>query len=59
VESEITELAPIEVTTRHLQALDLIDDEDGAVEQAADEDAVGAQPTLLALPDGDAVGTGT
>jgi DNA recombination protein RmuC len=57
--SEIVELPPIEVTTRHLQALDLVDDEDAVGEQDAAEDAVGAQPTLLALPDTGAAGTGT
>jgi DNA recombination protein RmuC len=57
--AEIAELAPIEVTTRHLQALDMVDGEDGAGESAADEDGVAAQPTLLALPDGGAAGTGT
>jgi len=62
--AEIAELAPIEVTARHLQALDMTGDEDGEGgldAPAADDDAAGVQPTqptLLALPD-DAAGTGT
>ena len=54
--AEIAELGPIEVTARHLQALEMVGDDD-----VADDGAVAApeQPTLLALPDNGAAGTGT
>ena len=57
--AEIAELAPIEVSARHLQALEMVGDEDGADD--ADDGAAPTpeQPTLLALPDSGAAGTGT
>jgi len=54
--AEIAELAPIEVTARHLQALEMVGDDDVADDGAA---PTPEQPTLLALPDSGAAGTGT
>ena len=61
--AEISELAPIEVTARHLQALDMVDDPDAAgddeVGGSEDEDqggSIGVQPTLLTLRDSGAAG---
>ena len=58
---KIAELAPIEVSARRLQALEMVGDEDGADVDDADDGAAPTpeQPTLLALPDSGAAGTGT
>jgi DNA recombination protein RmuC len=54
--AEIAELPPIEVTARHLQALEMVGDDDVADDGAAQTPE---QPTLLALPDNGTAGTGT
>jgi DNA recombination protein RmuC len=58
--AEIAELTPIEVTARHLQALDMVgDEEDGDDLDGGESSGATAEPTLLALPDGGASSTGT